>query len=50
MSTNDMLLTISLTDIGVCTLIRCIINASDWIPGLLAKHRKRNPRHKHGRG
>lgn len=31
-------------------LIRCIINASDWIPDLLAKHRKHNPLHKHGRG
>ncbi|RYQ56939.1 hypothetical protein [Bifidobacterium pseudolongum] len=50
MSTNDLLLAISLTGIGVCTLIRCIINASDWIPDLLAKHRKHNPLHKHGRG
>ena len=50
MSTNDLLLAISLTGIGVCTLIRCIINASDWIPDLLTKHRKHKPQHKHGKG
>ncbi|RYQ70715.1 hypothetical protein [Bifidobacterium pseudolongum] len=39
------LATIGIIGVGICLLLRCILDAAEWIPDLLAEHRKHKNDH-----